>query len=150
MPRLPLDIELDVTMRRQPNETTCGPTCLHAIYDYYEDAVALEQVIAETPTIDNGGTYLPFLGCHALKRGYTATMYTWDLMVFDPSWFAPHAAPLADRLTQQAELKTDPRVRVASRACREFAELGDSIRFRDLTAPFLRGILQSDGRRRAG
>ena len=57
MPRLPLDIELDVTMRRQPNETTCGPTCLHAIYDYYEDAVALEQVIAETPTIDNGGTY---------------------------------------------------------------------------------------------
>ena len=37
MPRLPLDIELDVTMRRQPNETTCGPTCLHAVYDYYED-----------------------------------------------------------------------------------------------------------------
>jgi hypothetical protein len=142
MPRLPLDIELDVTMRRQPNETTCGPTCLHAIYDYYEDSIALEQVIAETPTIDNGGTYAPFLGCHALKRGYVATMYTWDLMVFDPSWFAPDAPALVDRLAQQAELKTDPRVRVASRACREFAELGGSIRFRDLTAPFLRGILR--------
>ena len=142
MPRLPLDIELDVTMRRQPNETTCGPTCLHAIYDYYQDAVPLEQVIAETPMIDNGGTYAPFLGCHALKRGYTATMYTWDLMVFDPSWFMPGAPPLADRLSQQAELKSDPRVRVASHACREFAELGGSIRFRDLTAPFLRGILR--------
>ena len=97
-------------MRRQPNETTCGPTCLHAIYDYYEDAVPLEQVIAETPMIDNGGTYAPFLGCHALKRGYTATMYTWDLMMFDPSWFAAGAPPMVDRLTQQAELKSDPRV----------------------------------------
>jgi hypothetical protein len=142
MPRLPLDIELDVTMRRQPNETTCGPTCLHAIYDYYEDSIALEQVIAETPMIDSGGTYAAFLGCHALKRGYVATMYTWDLMVFDPSWFTPDAPPLVERLAQQAELKTDPRVRLASRACGEFAELGGSIRFRDLTAPFLRGILR--------
>jgi hypothetical protein len=89
MRRLPLDIELDVTMRRQPNETTCGPTCLHAIYDYYQDAIALEQVIPEIQMIDNGGTYASFLGCHALRRGYAATLYTWDLMVFDPSWFAP-------------------------------------------------------------
>ncbi len=61
----------------------------------------------ETQTIDNGGTYAPFLGCHALQRGYTVTLYTWDLMVFDPSWFAPDAPPMIDRLAQQAELKTD-------------------------------------------
>ena len=54
--RLPLDIELDVTMRRQPSETTCGPTCLHAVYDYYQDAIPLEQVIEESQTIDSGGT----------------------------------------------------------------------------------------------
>jgi hypothetical protein len=140
--RLPLDIELDVSMRRQPSETTCGPTCLHAVYDYYQDAIPLEQVIAEIQTIDNGGTFAAFLGSHALQRGYTATLYTWDLMVFDPSWFAPDAPSLVDRLTRQAELKTDQRVQVASRACREFIELGGSIRFRDLTAPFVRGILR--------
>ena len=71
-----------------------------------------------------------------------STLYTWDLMVFDPSWFTPDAPPMIDRLTQQAELKTDKRVRVVSHACREFLELGGSIRFRDLTAPFLRGILR--------
>ena len=142
MRKLPLDIELDVTMQHQPNETTCGPTCLHAVYDYYEDKIALEQVISETRTIDNGGTYAPFLGCHALQRGYAVTLYTWDLMVFDPSWFTPDAPPMIDRLTQQAQLKSDKRIRVVSHACREFLELGGSIRFRDLTAPFLRGILR--------
>lgn len=142
MRKLPLDIELDVTMRHQPNETTCGPTCLHAMYHYYDDPIALERVIAEIQTIDNGGTYGAFLGCHALRRGYAATLYTWDLMVFDPTWFAPGAPSMVDRLTQQAQLKTDQRVCVASHACREFLELGGSIRFRDLTAPFLRGILR--------
>jgi hypothetical protein len=142
MRALPLDVELDVSMRRQPNETTCGPTCLHAVYDYYEDAVPLERVISETRTIENGGTYAPFLGCHALQRGYEVTLYTWDLMVFDPTWFAAGAPLLVDRLTQQAELKSDRRVQQVSRACREFIELGGSIRFRDLTAPFLRGVLR--------
>ena len=142
MRRLPLDIELDVSMHRQPNETTCGPTCLHAVYDYYEDPIPLDRVITETRMIDNGGTYAPFLGCHALQRGYTVTLYTWDLMVFDPTWFAAGAPPLVDRLTRQAELKSDPRVQQVSRACREFIELGGSIRFRDLTAPFLRGMLR--------
>jgi hypothetical protein len=142
MRTLPLDIELDVSMRRQPNETTCGPTCLQAVYDYYEDAIALERVIAETTMIDNGGTYAPYLGCHALQRGYSVTLYTWDLMVFDPTWFAAGAPSLTDRLTRQAELKSDPRVQQVSHACREFIELGGSIRFRDLTAPFLRGVLR--------
>ena len=142
MRRLPLDIELDVTMRRQPNETTCGPTCLHALYHYYGDRVALEQVISEIPTIDNGGTYAAFLGCHALRRGFTATLYTWDLMVFDPSWFSPESPPMVECLARQAELKSDHRVHLLSHACREFLELGGSIRFRDLTAPFLRGILR--------
>jgi hypothetical protein len=140
--RLPLDIELDVTMRHQPDETTCGPTCLHAVYDYYEDAIALEQVIDEIERIDNGGTYAPFLGAHALKRGYTATLYTWDLQIFDPTWFTGANASMVDRLTRQAELKSDHRVKVASRAYCQFIELGGSIRFRDLTAPFLRGILR--------
>jgi hypothetical protein len=140
--RLPLDIELDVTMRRQPDETTCGPTCLHAVYDYYEDSIALEQVIDEIHEIETGGTYAPFLGTHALRRGYVATLYTWDLRVFDPTWFTAGAPPLVDRLNRQAELKTDSRVRVACRAYREFIECGGSIRLRDLTAPFVRGVLR--------
>jgi Peptidase_C39 like family len=140
--RLPLDIELDVTMRRQPDETTCGPTCLHAVYDYYEDSIALEQVIDEIHEIETGGTYAPFLGTHALQRGYVATLYTWDLRIFDPTWFAAGAPPLVDRLNRQAELKTESKVRVACRAYREFIEHGGSIRLRDLTAPFVRGVLR--------
>jgi hypothetical protein len=140
--RLPLDIELDVAMRIQPDETTCGPTCLHAIYHYYGDAVTLRSVVGEVERAENGGTYAPFLGSHALARGYGATLYTWDLRVFDPTWFAPDAPPLVERLMRQAEAKTEPRTLEACRAYREFIERGGVVRMRDLTAPFLRGILR--------
>lgn len=31
----------------QPDDSTCGPTSLHALYSYYGDAVPLAQVIEE-------------------------------------------------------------------------------------------------------
>ena len=45
--RLPLDIELDVAMRIQPDETTCGPTCLHAVYRYWGTERSLDSLIGE-------------------------------------------------------------------------------------------------------
>ncbi len=138
--RLPLDIKLDVNIQRQPDETTCGPTCLEAVYEYYGDSVDLAEVITQSRRLSHGGTYAAYLGCHALDRGYTATLYTWDLKVFDPSWFKPGAAPLLELLSAQDKLKSDSLVRSASAAYTEFVTRGGSVRFRDLTAPFLRGL----------
>ncbi|HMP78240.1 MAG TPA: hypothetical protein PKD54_02200 [Pirellulaceae bacterium] len=71
----------------QPDELTCGPTCLQAVYRFFGDDVPLETVIADIPSLDEGGTLAVLLGCHALRRGYTATIYTFNLKVFDPTWF---------------------------------------------------------------
>src|SRR5690606_6247143 len=72
---------------RQPDETTCGPTCLQSVYGYYGDHVELGQVIDEAGTLREGGTLAVFLGCHALQRGYEATIFSFNLQVFDPTWF---------------------------------------------------------------
>ena len=40
----------------QPDPTTCGPTCLHAVYRYHGDEMPLARVIAETPALEEGGT----------------------------------------------------------------------------------------------
>jgi ABC-type bacteriocin/lantibiotic exporter with double-glycine peptidase domain len=78
---------LNFDIKAQPDEVTCGPTCLHALYQYYRDEIGLKEVIAEVKSLKSGGTLAVMLGNHALKRGYKASLYTYNLNTFDPSWF---------------------------------------------------------------
>ena len=39
-------LRLPVETLPQPDETTCGPTCLHAVYRYWGDREPLETIIA--------------------------------------------------------------------------------------------------------
>ena len=73
-------------IRPQPDNTTCGPTCLHAVYRYFGDPVDLSRIIAEVPTIEGGGTLSVYLASHALRRGYRATIIPYNLQIFDPTW----------------------------------------------------------------
>ena len=50
------DLELPLDIRTQPDESTCGPTCLQAVCRYYGDEVPLDKVIGEVPTLSSGGT----------------------------------------------------------------------------------------------
>jgi hypothetical protein len=135
-------LELDIL--RQPDNATCGPTCLHSVYRYYGDELPLETVIRETPQLEEGGTLAVLLGRHALGRGYQATIYTYNLRVFDPTWFLPGGPDLIERLTTQLELKSSPRLQMASRAYIEFLHEGGKIVMRDLTASLIRRYLNRD------
>jgi hypothetical protein len=58
-------LRLPVQTLPQPDETTCGPTCLHAVYRYWGDTESLDTIIArmcrcyvmevnDNPNIDAG------------------------------------------------------------------------------------------------
>lgn len=136
------DLELPLDIRSQPDETTCGPTCLDAVYRYFGDGLPLERVIAETGRLPQGGTLAVFLARHALARGYRATVYTYNLQIFDPSWFASPDVDLGDRLRRQVEAKSEPKLRVASEAYLELLAAGGTIRYQDLTPALLRKYLK--------
>lgn len=125
----------------QPDDTTCGPTCLHAVYGYFEDHLPLSDVIADCEALAEGGTFAAFLGCHALNRGYRATIITYNLRVFDPSWFYPRAASLPEKLTAQMEAKTDPKLILSCSAYLEFVRLGGKVYMEDLTRGLIRRYL---------
>ncbi len=125
----------------QPDDTTCGPTCLHAVYQYYGEDLSLDRVIRETQTLKEGGTLGVQLANHALSRGYRVTLYTYNLLVFDPTWFAKPGIDLAERLARQAELKRSAKLRQASRAYLDFLKQGGEIRFEDLKAGLIRRYL---------
>ncbi len=125
----------------QPDTTTCGPTCLHALYRHFDDEIDLPQVIRTIQRLDHGGTLDVFLANHALARGYSAEIWTYNLQVFDPSWFSGRI-DLAAKLNAQMEVKSDRRLRVATRGYLEFLRLGGRIRFVDLTRTLIRRLLK--------
>jgi len=139
---LPITISLPLPIQPQPDETTCGPTCLHAIYGYWGEQEHLGDVIARTRKLEHGsGTFAVFLACDALRKGYQATIYTYNLMVFDPTWFA-RGVDIAERLLRQREFKQESRLRHATEGYLEFLQLGGRLRLTDLTRPLLRGTLR--------
>lgn len=134
--RLPLEI------MPQPDDATCGPTCLHAVYRYYGEDVPLGQVIDETARLEDGGTLAVLLACHALTRGFRATLYTYNLQVFDPTWFVPDARALSEKLSAQVAAKDSPKLQTATRGYLDFLERGGEIRMVDLTASLIRRYLK--------
>lgn len=132
---------LNVDIRAQPDNTTCGPTCLEAIYRYYGDALPLTQVIGEVATLEHGGTLGVLLANHALERGYQATIYTYNLTQFDPTWFGP-GVDLPERLRQQRDCKEDPRLVQATEPYLEFLDRGGKLQLEDLTTGLIRRYLK--------
>lgn len=133
---------LDLPILAQPDDSTCGPTCLQAVYAYYGLGLDLERVIREVPTLEEGGTLAVLMGQDALRRGFDATLLTFNLMVFDPSWFESPDVDLRERLLAQREVKDDPKLRLAIDAYVRFIDLGGRFRFEDLTTAVLRRYLK--------
>ncbi len=137
-----LETHLRLDIRSQPDDTTCGPTCLHAVYRYYGEDVRLSQVIKEVPALEEGGTLGVLLGIHALGRGYLVRLITYNLHIFDPTWFQ-QPTDLVQKLRQQIEHKTDPKFRMASEAYISFLNLGGTIVFQDLKPGLIRKYLKN-------
>jgi len=136
-----VELKLDFDISVQPNDTTCGPTCLHALYRYWGDTIELGEVIREVRVIEGGGTLGVLLGCHALERGYRATIYAYNVQHFDPTWFGLDRAELRSRLVRQSEFKPDAKLRYATDAYLEFLDLGGEVRFEDLSSKLFRRYL---------
>ncbi len=137
-----MEAVLHLDILPQPDDNTCGPTCLHSVYHYYGDSISLQQVIGEVKMLENGGTLAVLLGSHALSKGYRATIYTFDLQIFDPTWFQNPLPDMIDRLTRQKAVKDDPKLHAAADAYIEFLKAGGKIEFRDLTVSLIRGLLK--------
>ncbi len=133
-----MKVQLPYTILTQPDDTTCGPTCLQSVYRYFGDDLPLEQVIEEVTMLESGGTLAVLLACHALRRGYRATIYTYKLQLFDPTWNLSDHADLKERLRRQMTCKQDDRLHEASNAYLQFLDLGGELRLEDLNGSLLR------------
>lgn len=129
----------------QPNDAACGPTCLHAVYRHYGDSVPLSSLTEEVAYLPTGGTLAVLLACHALERGYSATIYTYNLQVFDPTWFTLDNDELERRLSARASIKRDPKLTLAIQGYRRYLRLGGRIAHEELSEQLLARLLREHG-----
>ncbi|MCB9170208.1 MAG: hypothetical protein H6597_08600 [Flavobacteriales bacterium] len=127
----------------QPDDSTCGPTALHAVYTYFGLDLSLDRVIREVHHLEDGGTLAVYLGLHALKQGFLARIHSYNLRVFDPSWDGLGARDLRARLLAQLKVKKGKKLRAASLAYSRFLKLGGEIRFDDPAPALLRKYFQA-------
>ncbi len=134
---------LNFDIKAQPDDTTCGPTCLHALYQYYKDDIQLKEVINEVKSLKTGGTLAVMLGNHALQRGYEAHIYTYNLNVFDPTWFDLSPKKMIEVLKKQMRYKfKSKRLQVASKAYIKFLEAGGRIYQNELDEALIKKYLK--------
>lgn len=138
------DVCLALDMPSQPTETTCGPTCLYAVYRHLGDSITHDQVIAQTATLPDGGTLAVHLAIHALERGYRVRLFSFNLQLLDPTWFSDDGPrpDLREMLGLQAEIRADDKLRNASTAYARFLELGGDLQMAELGHETLRSFLR--------
>ena len=129
------------------SRTACGPTCLHAVYCYYGDDIPLAKVMKESARLRWGGTLAVMLACHALRRGYRAAIHTYNLEVFDPTWFAEpplggKPVDLTKKLRARLRAKKGKRLKAEIKAYLDFIELGGHVHLEDLTPGLIAGFLR--------
>lgn len=140
--RVRTPILLDVPRFEQPDDVTCGPTCLAKVYQYYGFTRPIDAIVAETPRNPDGGTLAVNLGISAMRHGFRPTIYPFGLRVFDPTWRRLPRSAVIDRLQARADTVESIKLRRAVEAYKQYLELGGRVQFRDPTPDLLIGILR--------
>jgi hypothetical protein len=126
-------MRLPIVIHPQPNDHTCGPTSLHAVYAFWEHRIDLLELIEKAPALEEGGPLGVLLGIDALRRSYDATIYTFNLQLWDPTWAGLPIPELRNKLAAQAEAKKKQSETSSGKAYLTFFELGGKVKFDPLT-----------------
>jgi hypothetical protein len=126
----------------QPTLTSCGPTCLHAVYAFHDLHVSIDELIETIPPVESGGTLAVLLGLDALRRGFRVELYTCNLRIFDPTWFPADAPTMMDHLRKRQKVVTSKRQAAAIQSYMEYVEAGGQLYYEDLSRALLVNILE--------
>ncbi len=139
---MPKPILLSVPRFEQPDDVTCGPTCLAKVYRFYGYEKDVAEVITETPRNPDGGTMAVNLGISAMKNGFQPTIYPYGLRIFDPTWRRLDRKRLIEKLGLRMAAVTSKRLKRAIAAYVAYLNLGGRIRFAELTKKLLVSTLR--------
>lgn len=110
------------------------------MYRYYGRNIPLDTVIGEVASLDKGGTLGVTLANHALEQGFKVTLFTYNLIIFDPTWFAG-VTNLKEKLRRRRRHTGSRKERFAIDHYLRFLTGGGDIRFQDMNRRMLADFL---------
>ena len=138
-----LNTKIQIKILPQPDSETCGPTSLHAVYNYFGDKINLKRVISEVSYLERGGTLAVMLALHAIRRKYKTRIYSYNLEIFDPTWFGGTNSYIIDKLKEQLKYKRGSKFKHAAESYIEYLSLGGEILFEDLRPSLIKKYLHN-------
>lgn len=136
-------VNLDITVSKQPDDESCGITCLQAIYNHYGLSITLERLKAEIEHWQTGGTVGVNLARHALAHGFSAELYTYNIKIFDPTWKSLKPAELEKKLKLRSRKIRSKKQRKVIGFHLDFLRRGGVIRFDDLDEELMSRIFKA-------
>lgn len=83
--------EYKINHQYQPTNTTCSPTALSMLLDYYGKYFSVDDISRKVPQVknekgENFGTINQQMATWCLSLGFDVALYTADIQVIDQSW----------------------------------------------------------------
>lgn len=125
----------------QPDDVSCGPTCLTQVLTHHGEARGFPEIEAHVERNPDGGTIGVHLGRAALELGYRAMLYSCNLRVLDPSWAGLSPEALRGKLSARADVVRDARLAHVARAYVDFLHRGGEVLFDDFDRSLLVRLL---------
>lgn len=126
------DMALDVYVSKQPDDESCGITCLQAIYNHYGVDTTLEGLKKAIEHWQTGGTVSVNLARNALAMGFAAEIYTYNVKIFDPTWKRLSPKDLEKKLKlRQRRIRSKKQKKVIGFYL-DYLRKGGTLRFDDL------------------
>ncbi|MEO6096854.1 MAG: cysteine peptidase family C39 domain-containing protein [Fibrobacteria bacterium] len=136
-------MKLNLNVSKQPDDESCGITCLQAIYDYYSHPTSLEKLKTEIEHWQTGGTVAVNLARHALGHGFQAEIHSYNIKIFDPSWSALNARDLSLKLKQRQRRIRSTKQKKVIGFYLDFLKQGGSLKFDDLDENLLTRLFKA-------
>ena len=125
-------MKLHFAVPPQPDDESCGITCLQAVYGHYGLEIPAESLKHNVVHWHTGGTVGVNLGRHALTQGFSAEIYSYNLKVFDPTWRDLPVKELTAKLKSRQKRIRSSRQKKEIGFYIDFLKNGGVVRFDDL------------------
>jgi len=108
---------------------TCGSSSLQQVLAYYGVKLGLDEILKDIKKYKYG-TFMPYLGLYAKRLGFMPKIVTYDVKVFDPTWFGLLVGQIIKKLeTRSREMDVPHVYRSECKAFVRYLKAGGAIEF---------------------
>jgi hypothetical protein len=136
-------MKLNLHVSKQPDDESCGITCLQAIYDYYSHPTTLDKLKHEIEHWQTGGTVAVNLARHALGHGFKAEIHTYNIKIFDPTWNGLEPKELSLKLKKRQRKIRSKKQKKVINFYLDYLKKGGVLKFDDLNEDLLTSLFKA-------